>query len=105
MAFNKEINKTVSVGAYQINFNDDKKTAQISYSQYEDDIPVLFVKQINISFDQLAEQDLEGFTSVMGYIQTLCDSFNPENPDKLEVKQDIIQQQIVEEPIEQPIEE
>jgi len=101
MAFNKEINKTVSVGAYQINFNDDKKTAQISYSQYEDDMPVSFVKQINISFDQLAEQDLEGFTSVMGYIQTLCDSFNP---DKLEVKQDIIKQEIVEEPIEQPIE-
>lgn len=105
MAFNKEINKTVSVGAYQLIFNDDKKTAQISYSQYEDDVAVSFVKQVDISFDQLAEQDLEGFTSVMEYIQTLCDSFNPENPDKLEVKQDIIQQEIVEEPIEQPIEE
>jgi hypothetical protein len=91
MAFNKEINKTVSVGAYQVTFNDDKKTAQISYSQYEDDVAVAFVKTINISFDKLAETDLEGFTSVMAYIQTLCDSYNPENPDKLE-------------PIEQPIE-
>jgi hypothetical protein len=85
MAFNKEINKTVSVGAYQVTFNDDKKTAQISYSQYEDDVAVAFVKTINISFDQLAEVDLDGFTSVMEYIQTLCDSFNPENPDKLEL--------------------
>ena len=91
MAFNKEINKTVSIGAYQITFNDDKKTALISYSQYEDDVAVAFVKQVTIPFSQLSEQDLEGFTSVMGYIQTLCDSFNPENPDKLE-------------PIEQPIE-
>jgi hypothetical protein len=84
MAFNKEINKTVSIGAYQITFNDDKKTAQISYSQYEDDVAVSFIKQVTIPFAQLSEQDLEGFTSVMGYIQTLCDSFNPENPDKLE---------------------
>ena len=84
MSFNKEINKTVSVGAYQVTFNDDKKTAQISYSQYEDDVAVAFVKTINISFDKLAEIDLEGFTPVMVYIQTLCDSFNPENPDKLE---------------------
>ena len=91
MAFNKEINKTVSIGAYQVIFNDDKKSAQISYSQYEDDVAVAFVKTINISFDKLAETDLEGFTSVMAYIQTLCDSYNPENPDKLE-------------PIEQPIE-
>ena len=85
MAFNKEINKTVSVGAYQVTFNDDKKTAQISYSQYEDDVAVAFVKTINISFDKLAEVDLDGFTSVMEYIQTFCDSFNPENPDKLEL--------------------
>ena len=85
MAFNKEINKTVSIGAYQVIFNDDKKSAQINYSQYEDDVAVAFVKTINISFDKLAETDLEGFTSVMAYIQTMCDSFNPENPDKLEL--------------------
>jgi len=84
MAFNKEINKTVSIGAYQVTFNDDKKTAQISYSQYEDDVAVAFVKTMNISFDRLKEIDPEGFTSVMGYIQNMCDSFNPENPDKLE---------------------
>ena len=85
MAFNKEINKTVSIGAYQVIFNDDKKSAQISYSQYEDDVAVAFVKTINISFDQLSKVDLEGFTSTMGYIQTMCDSFNPENPDKLDL--------------------
>jgi len=92
MAFNKEINKTVSVGAYQVTFNDDKKTAQISYSQYEDDVATAFVKTMNISFDKLAEVDLEGFTSVMGYIQNLCDSFNPENPDKLEQVQETIEE-------------
>ena len=88
MAFNKEINKVVSVGAYQVIFNDDKKTAQISYSQYEDDVAVAFVKQVTITFDELSEQDLEGFTSVMGYIQTLCDSYNPENPDNIEPTQE-----------------
>jgi len=85
MAFNKEINKTVSIGAYQVIFNDDKKSAQINYSQYEDDVAVAFVKTINISFDKLAEVDLEGFNSVMAYIQNMCDSFNPENPDKLDL--------------------
>lgn len=90
MAFYKQINKTVSVGAYQVIFHDDKKTATISYSQYEDDVAVSFVKEITIPFAQLSEQDLEGFTTVLGYIQTLCDSFNPENPDKLEPTQDIL---------------
>jgi hypothetical protein len=85
MAFNKEINKTVSIGAYQVIFNDDKKSAQINYSQYEDDVAVAFVKTINISFDQLSKVDLEGFNSVMAYIQNMCDSFNPENPDKLDL--------------------
>ena len=88
MAFNKEINKVVSVGAYQVIFNDDQKTAQISYSQYEDDVAVAFVKQVTIPFDELSEQDLEGFTSVMGYIQTLCDSYNPENPNNIEPPQE-----------------
>lgn len=92
MAFNKEINKTVSIGAYQVIFNDDQKTAQISYSQYEDDVAVSFVKQVTIPFDQLSEQDLDGFTSVMGYIQTLCDSYNPENPDKLEPIEQLIEE-------------
>jgi hypothetical protein len=83
MAFNKEINKTVSVGAYQVLLNDAKKFAQISYSQYEDDVAVSFMGSVNVSFDKLKEIDPEGFNTVMGYLQTLCDSFNPENPDKL----------------------
>jgi len=90
MAFNKEINKVVSVGAYQITFHDDKKMAQISYSQYDDGVAVAFVKSVNISFDQLEKIDLDGFNSVMGYIQTLCDSFNPENPDKLDTSDEMI---------------
>jgi hypothetical protein len=84
MAFNKEINKTVSVGAYQVLLKDDKKMAQISYSQYEDDVAVSFIGSVNVSFDRLKEIDLEGFNTVMEYLQTLCDSFNPENPERLE---------------------
>ena len=34
---------------------------------------------------QIAEKDLEGFNTVMGYIQTLCDDYNPQNPDNIEV--------------------
>lgn len=30
MAFNKEINKVVSVGAYQVIFNDDKKLLKLA---------------------------------------------------------------------------
>jgi len=82
MAFNKnnkKISKIVSVGAYQVIFNDNENNVQISYSEYEDDKPVAFLKNISVSFDELKEQDLEGFNSVMAYIKDLTDSQNPTN--------------------------
>jgi len=85
MAFNKEINKTVEIGAYSIEFLDDAKVCSIKYGVYETDKPTQKYKKVNISFDEIAEKDLEGFKTVMGYIQTLCDDYNPQNPDNIEV--------------------
>ena len=84
MAFNKEINKTVEIGAYEVTFNDDNKYCSIKYGVYETDKPTVAYKKVNIRFDEIAEKDLEGFNTVMGYIQTLCDDYNPQNPANIE---------------------
>jgi len=83
MAFDKQINKTESVGAYQISFNDENKTAQLSYNATDENGEKRFVQAITIPFEKLTQDDAELFNSMIAGIQTLCDSYNPENPDKL----------------------
>lgn len=80
MAFEKTINKVVSVGAYEINFNDDKQEASIGYSEYEDGKAVKFVARKTIPFSELQEKDAETFATMIQCIQTLCDAYNPEAP-------------------------
>ena len=83
MAFEQQINKTESVGAYRIIFNDETKMAQIGYNATDENGEKRFVQAITIPFEKLAQDDAGLFNSMIEGIQTLCDSYNPENPDKL----------------------
>jgi hypothetical protein len=84
MAFEQQINKTESVGAYRIIFNDETKMAQIGYNATDENGVKTFVKDVSIPFEKLAQDDAELFNSIIAGIQILCDSYNPANPDKLE---------------------
>ena len=84
MAFEKEVQKTESVGAYQIIFNDENKTATIGYNATDSEGLKRYVGAIEIPFEKLAQDDVELFNSIIAGIQILCDSYNPANPDKLE---------------------
>jgi len=84
MAFEQQINKTESVGAYRIIFNDETKMAQIGYNATDENGVKTFVKDVSIPFEKLAQDDAELFNSMIAGIQILCDSYNPANPNKLE---------------------
>jgi hypothetical protein len=84
MAFEKEVQKTESVGAYQIIFNDENKYATICYNATDSEGLKRFVEQVSIPFEKLAQDDAELFNSMIAGIQILCDSYNPANPNKLE---------------------
>jgi len=83
MSFKKEVTKEVETGAYEISFNDNNKTATISYTEYENGESVKFVTSVTKSFDELSEKDAESFASAMAAIQVLCDTYNPENPENV----------------------
>lgn len=81
MAFKRQINKEVDVGAYEIKFHDDNQTATISYTQYDENgVAEKFLGTKLIPFAELAEKYGEDFITINAFFQTLCDDYNPDNP-------------------------
>ena len=78
MAVEKVINKVVSIGAREIRLNDDNKSCEIDYWEYENDVATRFIQTQKFSFNKLMTDNLEKYTSVMTGIQYYSDLYNPE---------------------------